>query len=75
MARRFTTSDQSSGKISYKKNDLKVEKFQVSGGVHNDFSTFFFTRVLQLEPDKPILVPTFAYGKNHEVLVVTGKKK
>jgi hypothetical protein len=72
-ARRHTEYDQESGKISYQKNEQEKEYFQVKGGVHNEFSSFFMTRLLHLDPEYPVLVPTFADGTRHDVVVQTGQ--
>ena len=72
--RRFTKYDQVNGKIHYRKNDKDTVVYQVEGEVHNEFSSFLYTRVLQLDSAKPVIVPTFADGKRHEVVVKTGKR-
>ncbi len=74
-ARRRTDYDQDSGQIRYQKNELDPEEFQVEGTVHNEFSSFFFTRIMHLDQEQPVIVPTFADGKRHEVLVRTGPVK
>lgn len=70
---RHTEYDQQSGVVRYRKNKQQVTEFQVGGEVHNEFSSFFFTRMLALEQDKPVIVPTFADKKRHEVVVQTGE--
>lgn len=72
-ARRYTDYDQQNGRIVYKKNDLEPELFKVEGEVHNEFSSFFVTRLLHLDSDHPVVVPTFADGSRHKVVVRTGK--
>jgi hypothetical protein len=72
-ARRHTDYDQQNGRILYKKNDLEPELFEVEGEVHNEFSSFFVTRLLHLDSDHPVVVPTFADGSRHKVVVRTGK--
>ncbi len=72
--RRHTDYNQATGEIRYQKNDRVPVLYQVKGDVHNEFSSFFFTRVLQLDPAKPVIVPTFADGKRHEVVVRTGTR-
>lgn len=71
-ARRHTEYDQQSGKIRYRKNEKSPVDYSVDGEVHNEFSSFFFTRIMKLEADHPAIVPTFADGKRHEVVVQTG---
>jgi uncharacterized protein DUF3108 len=70
-ATRHTEYDQKTGRIRYQKNDQEPVFYKVEGEVHNEFSSFFFTRILDLEPDRPVVVPTFADGKRHEVVVRT----
>jgi hypothetical protein len=72
-ARRLTDYDQQSGKIRYQKNDLAPELFEVEGEVYNEFSSFLVTRLLHLDPEHPVVVPTFADGSRHKVVVRTGK--
>ena len=72
-ARRYSEYDQEKGEVKYQKNDQKPVVFQVEGGVHNEFSSFFFTRVLKLDNNSSVIVPTFADGKRHEVVVKTGE--
>lgn len=71
-ASRYTEYDQKSGVIRYSKNKQPFTVFQVGGEVHNEFSSFFFTRMLALEQHKPAIIPTFADRKRHEVVVQRG---
>jgi hypothetical protein len=48
--------------------------FELDGVVHNEFSSFLSSRVMNLEVDNPILVPTFGDDKRHEVVVITLEK-
>ncbi len=73
-AKRHTEYDQEQGVIRYRKNDQKEEVFQVTGKVHNEFSSFLATRLLTLSPENPVIVPTFADKKRHEVVVQTKSK-
>jgi hypothetical protein len=70
---RHTAYDQENGIVHYKKNDNKPEIFDVIGDVHNEFSSFFYTRILKLDKNNPVVVPTFADKKRHEVVVQTGE--
>ncbi len=70
-ARRHTVYNQKTGVVAYQKNEQPIEFYQVQGKVHNEFSSFFFTRFLKLDPDKPVTVPTFVEGKRHRVVVHT----
>ena len=71
-ARRHTDYDQITGEVRYRKNEQALQQYQVDGAVHNEFSSFFFTRILHLDQEQPVIVPTFADGKRHEVVVRTG---
>lgn len=73
-ARRYTEYNQNTGEIHYTKNDQDPVEYQVGGDVHNEFSSFFFTRILQLVPGQPVIVPTFADGERHEVVVRIGEE-
>jgi len=69
-ARRLTHYDQGGNLVRYRKNDEPEKKFSVAGRVHNEFSSFFFTRVLPFAPDTSVIVPTFADEKRYEVVVI-----
>lgn len=73
-ARRHTEYDQQTGRIRYQKNDQEPVYYQVDGEVHNEFSSFFFTRSMQLLQNETVVVPTFVDGKRHEVLVRIGEE-
>ncbi len=68
-AHRLTLYDQDAGLVRYRKNDGPEKEFVVDGRVHNEFSSFFFTRVLPFEQNRSVIVPTFADEKRHEVVV------
>lgn len=68
-AHRLTLYDQEGNLVRYRKNDGPEKKFRVAGRVHNEFSSFFFTRVLPFAPNTSEIVPTFADEKRHEVVV------
>jgi hypothetical protein len=68
-AHRLTLYDQEGGVVRYRKNDGPEKEFSVAGKVHNEFSSFFATRVLPFAPDTSVIVPTFADEKRHEVVV------
>lgn len=70
-ALRHTEYDQKNGIVRYQKNNNAVETFEVKGEVHNEFSSFLYTRILALDKNKPVIVPTFADKKRHEVVVRT----
>ncbi len=49
-AHRLTLYDQERGVVRYRKNDGAEKEFRVAGQVHNEFSSFFCTRVLPFAP-------------------------
>jgi hypothetical protein len=67
--RRLTLYDQQDGKIVYQKQNQPPQSWQVSGPVYNEFSAFFITRALRLEPQERQFVPVFADKKRHLVPV------
>lgn len=73
-ALRHTEYDQQKGIVRYQKNNKEVETFQVIGKVYNEFSSFLYTRILTLDSNKPVIIPTFADKKRHEVVVRTGER-
>lgn len=73
-ATRHTEYDQETGLVRYQKNDEEPVSYTVDGEVHNEFSSFYFTRIIHLDPDQPVVIPTFADGKRHEVVVRTGEE-
>ncbi|MEN8199849.1 MAG: DUF3108 domain-containing protein [Thermodesulfobacteriota bacterium] len=68
-AKRYTEYDQENGLVRYRKNDLEPEEYQVDGQVHNEFSSFFFSRVMKMVAGQEAIVPTFADRKRHQVVV------
>ncbi len=70
-AHKVITYDQKNGKIVKRKNKNPGREFRVNGITHNEFSSFFSSRVMSLEVGKPIKVPTFADNKRNEVVVET----
>ncbi len=72
-AHRLTLYDQEAGFVRYWKNDEPEKQYIVAGRVHNEFSSFFFTRVLPFAPGVSLVVPTFADDKRHEVMVTPRK--
>lgn len=73
--RRRTTFDQERFVITYNKNEDPPLVYNLSGPVHNEFSAFFYLRVLPLVPEQNPTVPTFADKKRHEVEVFWEKKE
>ncbi len=71
---RHTEYDQQNGIVRYRKNKNIVETFKITGEVHNEFSSFLYSRIIQLDKKNPVIVPTFADKKRHEVIVKTGDR-
>lgn len=73
---KITKYDQEKFRVSYRKNDEPADIYQVDGPMHNEFSSFFFMRALSFVGETPMVVPTFADKKRHEVVVtVEGKEE
>lgn len=73
---KLTLYDQEKFCVSSRKNDEPPEVFQVEGPMQNEFSSFFIMRALPFAGDAPMVVPTFADKKRHEVVVaVVGKEQ
>lgn len=68
-AHRLTLYDQKGNLVRYRKNDGPEQQFVVAGPVHNEFSSFFFTRTLPFAQGSSVIVPTFSDEKRHEVVV------
>ena len=68
--RRLTGYDQAGRKVTYRKNDEAQQVISVAGPVYNEFSSFYITRVMDLVPGRPFMVPTFADRKRNEVRVL-----
>jgi hypothetical protein len=68
--------DQERFRVSYRKNDEPADIYQLDGPMHNEFSSFFVMRALSFAGDAPMIVPTFADKKRHEVAVtVEGREE
>lgn len=67
---RLTWYDQDGLVVKYRKNDEGEQVFPVAGPVHNEFSSFYITRAMDLVPGRPFMVPTFADRKRNEVRVL-----
>jgi hypothetical protein len=68
-AHRLSLYDQEGNLVRYRKNEEPEQQFEMAGKAHNEFSSFFFTRVLPFTPGVSVIVPTFADEKRHEVVV------
>ena len=73
---KLTLYDQEKFRVTYRKNGEPAEIYQLEGPMQNEFSSFFFMRVLPFTGESPMVVPTFADEKRHEVAVtVEGKEE
>ncbi len=73
--RRLSIYDQNRFAATYQKNDGPMENIAMGGPAHNEFSSFYFTRILSLDGRAKPVVPTFVDRKRHLVAVdLAGKK-
>lgn len=73
---KITLFDQEKFRVSHRKNDEPADIYQLEGPMQNEFSSFFFMRALSFSGEAPMIVPTFADKKRHEVVVtVEGKEE
>jgi hypothetical protein len=61
--------DQQNFKVAYLKNGEISKVVQLEGWFNNEFSSFFNSRLMVLEPGKPFIVPTYADRRRVEVVV------
>lgn len=66
---RSTTYDQDRGLIVYQRSRDSIEEYTVDGPVHNEFSAFYAMRVMPLEGEQRVMIPTFADERRNEVPV------
>ncbi len=71
---RVTRYEQKEGKVIYKKGSHPPKVYKISGTTYNEFSSFFGSRVMPLDINKPFLVPTFADNKRNVVIVKPVRK-
>lgn len=69
VTRRRSLYDQEGLKVRYRKNDFPEMVFAITGPVHNEFSSFYITRSMELDPGRSFVVHTFADRKVNEVKV------
>lgn len=72
---KLTLYDQEKFRVSHRKNDEPADIYQLEGPMQNEFSSFFFMRALSFAGDAPMIVPTFADKKRHEVVVALEGKE
>ena len=68
--RRLTRYDQVGLEVKSRKNDVDQQVIPIAGPVYNEFSSFYITRVMDLVPGRPFMVPTFADKKRNKVKVL-----
>jgi hypothetical protein len=66
---KVTNYDQQAGEVRYKRNEEPEEIYRLDGPVHNEFSSFMYTRILSFAGPSQVIVPTFADRKRHEIVV------
>jgi len=66
VTRRQSLYDQENMVVTYRKNDFPALTFDIDKAVHNEFSSFYITRSMELEPGSSFVVPTFADKKVNE---------
>lgn len=69
-AHRLFIFDQQKGSVSYQLNGKNPRIITMGPDTHNEFSAFLATRVMQLIPNEPFIVPTFADDRRNEVKVM-----
>ena len=67
--KRLTLYNQQDFSVLYRKNNNPRKSFSMDGSAYNEFSSFFITRALQLDPGRQEIVPTFVDEKRHKVAV------
>lgn len=73
--RRLTLYDQEKFKVVYRRQDNPPETYQLDGPAYNEFSAFFITRALRLNPEQRQNVPAFVDKKRHLVPVKVFSKE
>ncbi len=73
-AHRQTRYDQTAGRVRYQKNAGRPIDYDISGPTHNEFSSFFSSRLMQFDVGNSFLIPTFADKRRVDVEVkILGK--
>jgi hypothetical protein len=73
-AHRQTRYDQTAGQIRYQKDAGQPVEYDISGPTHNEFSSFFSSRLMQFDIGNSFLIPTFADKRRVDVEVkILGK--
>lgn len=73
-AHKLISYDQQQYVIRKNKEGDSPRVFHLDGMVHNEFSAFFSSRVMDLRVGSPFIVPTFGDDKREEVVVRTLEK-
>ncbi len=74
-AHKIIRYDQINYVITKQKDGDPLRRYEIEGTTHNEFSSFFASRLMDLRVDKPFLVPTFGDDKRNEVVVQTIKRE
>jgi hypothetical protein len=72
---KLTLYDQERFRVSHRKNNDPPDEYQLEGTMQNEFSSFFFMRAVSFAGESPVIVPTFADKKRHEVVVTLEGKE
>ena len=72
---RLTRYDQANHVVWYQKNKEGEQQFEIAGTTYNEFASFIITRALVFQEQQPIVVPTFADKKRHEVKVTAVRQE
>lgn len=69
QAHKVTHYDQVNGTVTYRRNESEPIIYEAKAPFHNEFSSFFASRLMSFEVGKSFLVPTFADKKRVDVEV------
>jgi len=75
VTRRLTRYDQQQLRVRYQRDDEEESLVPVAGTVHNEFSSFYATRAMDLVSGNDFIVPTFADKERNEVKVQVMEKE
>lgn len=67
--------DQKKYVVVKKKDGDDTREYKLDGTVHNEFSSFFSSRVMDLRVGNSFVVPTFGDERRHEVIVEISQKE
>jgi hypothetical protein len=72
---RRTRYDQAKRQVWYQKNKETEQQFDIAGSTYNEFASFIITRALMFREGEPIIIPTFADKKRHDVKVMAVRRE